>query len=158
MYEMFSRTNIGRYFRLRNFSEKIDRVLTHKFFGLVILIAILLVVFQAIFSWATLPMDLLEAGFGALGDFVRTSMPEGLLTDLIVDGIIAGVGGIMVFLPQILLLFLFISTMATPFASTNSINGLPDSFFMMGANLHEFLLMGDQSRLRFGQRRHACHT
>ena len=93
----------------RNFSEKIDRVLTHKFFGLVILIGILLVVFQAIFSWATLPMDLLEAGFGALGDFVRTSMPEGLLTDLIVDGVIAGVGGIMVFLPQILLLFLFIS-------------------------------------------------
>ena len=93
----------------RNFSEKIDRVLTHKFFGLVILIGILLVVFQAIFSWATLPMDLLEAGFGALGDFVRTNMPEGLLTDLIVDGVIAGVGGIMVFLPQILLLFLFIS-------------------------------------------------
>ena len=93
----------------RNFSEKIDRVLTHKFFGLVILIAILLLVFQAIFSWATLPMDLLEAGFGALGDFVRTNMPEGLLTDLIVDGVIAGVGGIMVFLPQILLLFLFIS-------------------------------------------------
>jgi ferrous iron transport protein B len=93
----------------RNFSEKIDRVLTHKFFGLVILIGILLVVFQAIFSWATLPMDLLEAGFGELGDYVRTSMPEGLLTDLIVDGVIAGVGGIMVFLPQILLLFLFIS-------------------------------------------------
>jgi ferrous iron transport protein B len=93
----------------RNFSEKIDRVLTHKFFGLVILIGILLLVFQAIFSWATLPMDLLEVAFGALGDFVRTSMPEGLLTDLIVDGVIAGVGGIMIFLPQILLLFLFIS-------------------------------------------------
>ncbi|MDQ3801493.1 MAG: ferrous iron transport protein B [Acidobacteriota bacterium] len=92
-----------------NFSEKIDRVLTHKFFGLVILVAILLLVFQAIFSWATLPMDLLDTGFGALGDFARAQMPEGLLTDLVVDGIIAGVGGVLVFLPQILLLFLFIS-------------------------------------------------
>jgi len=93
----------------RSVSEKIDRVLTHKFFGLVILIAILLLVFQTIFSWASLPMDLLEKGFGALGDLVRSGMPEGVLTDLIVDGIIAGVGGVLVFLPQILLLFLFIS-------------------------------------------------
>ncbi|MCA1638006.1 MAG: ferrous iron transport protein B, partial [Acidobacteria bacterium] len=93
----------------RGSSEKIDRVLTHKFFGLIILIAILLLVFQTIFSWANLPMDLLEQGFGALGDFVRTSMPEGILTDLMVDGVIAGVGGVLVFLPQILLLFLFLS-------------------------------------------------
>jgi len=93
----------------RNLSEKIDRVLTHKFFGLIILVGILLLVFQTIFSWASLPMDLLESGFGALGDLARTSLPEGLLTDLIVDGMIAGVGGVLVFLPQILLLFLFIS-------------------------------------------------
>ena len=93
----------------RNLSEKIDRVLTHKFFGLVILIGVLLVVFQTIFSWANLPMDLLESGFGALGDLARANLPAGLLTDLIVDGVIAGVGGVLVFLPQILLLFLFIS-------------------------------------------------
>jgi len=93
----------------RGVSEKIDRILTHKFFGLVILICILLLVFQTIFSWASLPMDLLEQGFGVLGDFVRISMPEGILTDLLVDGIIAGVGGVLVFLPQILLLFLFLS-------------------------------------------------
>ena len=90
-------------------SEKIDRVLTHKFFGLIILVAILLLVFQTIFSWAELPMSLLEGGFGALGDAARAVLPEGLLADLIVDGIIAGVGGVLVFLPQILLLFLFIS-------------------------------------------------
>jgi ferrous iron transport protein B len=90
-------------------SEKIDRILTHKVFGLVILVLILLTVFQAIFSWATLPMDLLEQGFGAIGDGVRTLLPAGILADLIVDGIIAGVGGVLVFLPQILLLFLFIS-------------------------------------------------
>lgn len=90
-------------------SERIDRVLTHKVFGLLILVIILLLVFQTIFSWATVPMDLLENGFGALGNFVKTQMPEGLLADLIVDGIIAGVGGVLIFLPQILLLFLFIS-------------------------------------------------
>jgi ferrous iron transport protein B len=93
----------------RGISEKIDRILTHKFFGLVILIGILLLVFQTIFSWANLPMDLLEQGFGALGNLVRVSMPEGILTDLLVDGVIAGVGGVLVFLPQILLLFLFLS-------------------------------------------------
>lgn len=91
------------------FSEKIDRVLTHKFFGLVILVGILLVVFQTIFTWAALPMDLLDAGFGTFGEFVGSQMPEGILRDLVVDGIIAGVGGILIFLPQILLLFLFIS-------------------------------------------------
>ena len=90
-------------------SEKIDKVLTHKVFGLAILVAILLLVFQTIFSWASLPMDLLESGFGAAADGVRNSMPPGILTDLIADGIIAGVGGVVVFLPQIMLLFLFIS-------------------------------------------------
>ena len=93
----------------RNFSEKLDRVLTHKFFGLLILAAILLIIFQAIFSWARIPMDLLDYGVGALGDLARTNLPEGILTDLLSDGIIAGVGGVLVFLPQILLLFFFIS-------------------------------------------------
>jgi ferrous iron transport protein B len=93
----------------QNRSEKIDRVLTHKFFGPVILVAILLFVFQTIFSWAQLPMDLLDSVFGALQDGVRNSLPPGLLNDLIANGIIAGVGGVMVFLPQIVLLFFFIS-------------------------------------------------
>lgn len=92
-----------------SFSEKVDRLLTHKVLGLVVLVAVLLLVFQTIFSWANVPMDLLEKGFGALGDAARAGLPEGILTDLIVDGIIAGVGGVLVFLPQILLLFLFIS-------------------------------------------------
>lgn len=92
-------------------SEKIDSVLTHRFFGLVILVSVLLLVFQTIFTWAALPMDLLDQGFGALGEAARNSLPPGVLTDLIADGIIAGVGGILVFLPQILLLFLFISVL-----------------------------------------------
>jgi len=93
----------------RGVSEKIDTVLTHKFFGLVILIGVLLLVFQTIFSWAELPMSLLETGFGALSEFFKAQLPAGILADLITDGIIAGVGGVLVFLPQILLLFLFIS-------------------------------------------------
>lgn len=91
------------------FSDRVDSVLTHKFWGLLVLLGILLLVFQAIFSWATLPMDLLEAGFGALGEGARSILPEGILADLVVDGVIAGVGGILVFLPQIILLFVFIS-------------------------------------------------
>lgn len=90
-------------------TEKIDKVLTHRVFGLLILLAILLIVFQAVFSWATVPMDLLDQGFGALGEAARAVLPEGILADLVADGIIAGVGGVLVFLPQILLLFLFIS-------------------------------------------------
>ena len=93
----------------RGVSEKIDTVLTHRFFGLLILIVVLLLVFQTIFSWAELPMSLLESGFGALGELAKSTLPAGILADLVTDGIIAGVGGVLVFLPQILLLFLFIS-------------------------------------------------
>lgn len=93
----------------RTLSEKIDRVLTHKVFGLPIAGTILLIVFQALFSWATLPMELVDQGFGALGEAARNTLPAGLFTDLLVDGVIAGVGGILVFLPQIVLLFFFIS-------------------------------------------------
>jgi len=90
-------------------SEKIDKVLTHKVFGLVILVGLLLLIFQAIFSWATLPMDLLDSAFGGMSDLVKANIPPGVLSDLLADGIIAGVGGVLIFLPQILLLFLFIS-------------------------------------------------
>jgi ferrous iron transport protein B len=90
-------------------TERIDRVVTHRFLGPVLLLLVMAVVFQAIFSWATLPMDLIDRGFGALGEAVRAQMPAGLLTDLVVDGVIAGVGGVLVFLPQILLLFFFIA-------------------------------------------------
>lgn len=90
-------------------TERIDRIFTHRFFGPLILLTVMYLVFQTIFSWAALPMDLIDKGFGALGDVVRGSLAPGLLTDLLVDGIIAGVGGVLVFLPQILLLFFFIA-------------------------------------------------
>jgi ferrous iron transport protein B len=90
-------------------TERIDRILTHRFFGPLILIAVMLLVFQTIFSWASLPMDLIDKGFGRLGEGVGNLLQPGLLRDLLVDGIIAGVGGVLVFLPQILLLFFFIA-------------------------------------------------
>ena len=90
-------------------SERIDRVVTHKFLGPLILLVVMLLVFQAIFSWANLPMTLIAHVFTGLADVVRNHLPAGVFTDLLADGIIAGVGGVLAFLPQILLLFLFIS-------------------------------------------------
>jgi ferrous iron transport protein B len=90
-------------------TERIDGVVTHKLLGPLVLLLVMAVVFQAIFSWATLPMELIDGGFGALGEAIRARMPAGLLTDLLVDGVVAGVGGVLVFLPQILLLFFFVA-------------------------------------------------
>lgn len=89
----------------------LDRVLTHRIFGPLILVAILLVIFQTIFSWATLPMDLIDKGFGSLAEWMRAHLAPGLFTDLLTGGIIAGVGAVIAFLPQILLLFFFISVL-----------------------------------------------
>jgi ferrous iron transport protein B len=93
----------------RSVTDRIDAVITHKILGPVILLLVMLLVFQTIFSWANLPMTLIGHVFVALADAVRTHLPAGVFTDLLTDGIIAGVGGVLAFLPQILLLFLFIS-------------------------------------------------
>ncbi|MDP1617360.1 ferrous iron transport protein B [Phenylobacterium sp.] len=87
---------------------KIDAVLLHPVAGLAILLALLFVMFQAVFAWAGPLMDGIEGGIGALGGLVATVLPDGLLQSLIVDGLIAGVGSVLVFLPQILILFFFI--------------------------------------------------
>lgn len=91
-----------------NLTEKIDNVVLHPVAGPVILAALMFLIFQAVFSWAGTPMDLIEAGVGALGEAVGSLLGEGILHSLIVDGIIAGVGSVLVFLPQILILFFFI--------------------------------------------------
>jgi ferrous iron transport protein B len=95
--------------RTADLSERIDRVLTHRIFGPIILLFVLLFVFQSIFSWATVPMEMIDRFFASTADVLRGSLPAGILSDLLTDGVIAGVGGVLVFLPQILLLFLFIS-------------------------------------------------
>jgi ferrous iron transport protein B len=93
----------------RSVSERIDRVVTHRLLGPAILLLVMLLVFQTIFSSARLPMNLIDHVFSALGGIVHAHLPAGVLTDLVADGIIAGVGAVLAFLPQILLLFLFIS-------------------------------------------------
>lgn len=90
------------------FSDRLDRVLTHKVWGTLIFIAIMMVMFQSIFTFARIPMDALQAGVDWLGGAVSRLIPTGDLNSLVVDGVIAGVGAVVVFLPQILLLFLFI--------------------------------------------------
>ena len=87
---------------------KIDGVLLHPVAGLAILLGLLFVMFQAVFTWATPAMDGIDAGFAALIELTNAHLPKGLLTSFIADGLIAGVGSVLVFLPQILILFFFI--------------------------------------------------
>jgi len=91
-----------------NLTEKIDNVVLHPVAGPVILALLMFVIFQAVFSWGDLPIELIEGGMGAFGEWVGALLGEGMLHSLIVDGIIAGVGSVLVFLPQILILFFFI--------------------------------------------------
>lgn len=93
----------------RSRTDALDRVLTHRVVGLGVLVAVLGVMFQAVYTWAGPLMDSIEAGFGLLGTWAAALLPEGALRSLVVDGFVAGVGGVLVFLPQILLLFFFIA-------------------------------------------------
>ncbi|MHC4818098.1 MAG: ferrous iron transport protein B, partial [Planctomycetota bacterium] len=90
-------------------SERIDKVLTHRVLGPVVYLLIMGVIFQAVYTWATPFMDAIEAGTGWLGAFLADLLGPGMLTDLVVDGVIAGVGNILIFLPQICLLFFFLT-------------------------------------------------
>ena len=88
----------------------LDRVLTHKVGGYFIFFAILLLIFQAIYDWATVPMDLIDATFASLAEWTKKALPNGgMLTDLLAEGIVSGIGGVVIFIPQIAFLFLFIS-------------------------------------------------
>ena len=89
-------------------SEKLDRILVHPIFGYVIFAAILLIIFQFIYAFSSIPMDLIDAGFASLSDWAVSIMPEGVFTDLLTQGIIPGIGGVVIFIPQIALLFFFI--------------------------------------------------
>ncbi|MEN5264074.1 ferrous iron transport protein B [Stenotrophomonas sp. TWI587] len=94
--------------RTAKIDDALDRWLLHPVFGLLTLAVVMFLIFQAVYAWATPVMDLIEAGTGALGEWVGGALPEGPLNSLLTDGIIAGVGGVIIFLPQILILFAFI--------------------------------------------------
>ena len=101
--------NIDRS-KARDLRSKLDRVLIHKVWGYVIFFIILLTIFQAIYDWATFPMDLIDTTFAGLAEWVKSSYPNGgKVTDLVAEGIVSGIGGIVIFIPQIAFLFLFIS-------------------------------------------------
>ncbi len=88
---------------------KLDRIFTHRIFGYLIFAAILLLIFNAIFSWSSIPMDAIDAAFASLSEYTKNHMAEGMLRELLADGVIPGIGGIVIFIPQIAFLFLFIS-------------------------------------------------
>ncbi|WP_342315691.1 ferrous iron transport protein B [Lysobacter sp. FW306-1B-D06B] len=94
--------------RTAEVDDALDRWLLHPVLGLILLIVVMFLIFQAVFAWATPIMDLIDDGTAAFDAAVRTALPEGPLTSLLTDGIIAGLGGVIVFLPQILILFAFI--------------------------------------------------
>lgn len=88
---------------------KLDRVLTHKVWGYLIFGVILLTIFQAIYDWSSIPMDFIDSLFASLSEWTKNALPAGAFTNLIAEGIIPGLGGIVIFIPQIAFLFLFIS-------------------------------------------------
>jgi ferrous iron transport protein B len=92
----------------RAVTRSIDKVVLHRLFGPIILAVLLFVMFQAVFAWATPFADLIDSGFSALHDWVATILPEGIFRSFLADGVIAGVGAVVVFLPQIVILFAFI--------------------------------------------------
>ena len=101
--------NIDRS-KARDLRSKLDKILIHKVWGYVIFFIILLAIFQAIYDWATFPMDLIDTTFAGFAEWVKTAFPNGgKVTDLVAEGIVSGIGGIVIFIPQIAFLFLFIS-------------------------------------------------
>ena len=91
-----------------HFSDRLDAVLLHPVFGPLILVALLFFIFQAVFSWATLPMELIKTGIEYCGALISQALPDSWIRSLFINGILAGLGGVIIFLPQILILFFFI--------------------------------------------------
>jgi len=87
----------------------LDKILTHKVFGYLIFLLILLTIFQAIYDWSSVPMDFIDAQFATASEWVKDTLPAGVFTNLIAEGVIAGIGGIVIFIPQIAFLFFFIA-------------------------------------------------
>ncbi len=93
------------------FTDKLDKILTHPILGIGVFLMILFLLFQAIFAWASYPMDLIDAGFAKLVSVLKNNLPNHLLTNLLTEGIIAGLGGIIIFVPQITILFCLVAVL-----------------------------------------------
>ncbi|MFN4145885.1 MAG: ferrous iron transport protein B [Runella sp.] len=90
-------------------TERLDKILLHPFWGYAIFLGVLLIIFQAVFTFAQIPMDAIDAGMASLTEWLKSLLPEGKLTSLLTDGLLAGIGGVVVFIPQIAFLFLLVS-------------------------------------------------
>jgi len=95
----------------KDLRAKLDRILTHKVWGYLIFFVILLTIFQAIYDWSSVPMDFIDSVFASLSEWTKAQLPNGAFTNLLAEGIIPGLGGIVIFIPQIAFLFLFISVL-----------------------------------------------
>lgn len=95
----------------KDLRSKLDRILMHKVYGYLIFFGILMLIFQSIFDWSSVPMDFIDGSFASLSSYAKANLSPGILTDLIAEGIIPGLGGIVIFIPQIAFLFLFISVL-----------------------------------------------
>ncbi|MFT5859260.1 MAG: ferrous iron transport protein B [Flavobacteriaceae bacterium] len=91
------------------FTSKLDRILVHPIFGYLIFALILLVIFQFVYVFASIPMDIIDGAFASFSGWMSSVMPEGVFTDLLTQGVIPGIGGVVIFIPQIALLFFFIA-------------------------------------------------
>jgi ferrous iron transport protein B len=107
--EILKKTYVVDRSQATDLRARLDRIFTHKIFGYVFFFGLLLLIFQSIFEWANVPMDFIDATFANFSDFVKGQLSEGMLRDLITDGIIPGIGGVVIFVPQIAILFLFIA-------------------------------------------------
>lgn len=95
----------------KQYNSRLDKILTHKVWGYVIFFTVLFLIFQSIFAWATVPMDFIDNLFAGFSNFLTTHLPAGLLTSLLAEGVIPGIGGIVIFVPQIAILFACIAVL-----------------------------------------------
>jgi ferrous iron transport protein B len=123
----------------RQWTRILDSVLLHPVGGVVILFALLFVMFQGVFAWSQAPIGFIEGGFAALTNFINGTMPDSILRSLIVDGVIAGVGAVVVFLPQILILFFFIQLLESTGYMTRAAYVMDRMMASVGLSGHSFI-------------------
>ncbi len=126
-------------------TDKLDNIITHKIGGPLIFTAIMFFIFQAIFAWAQFPMEMIENTFGIIGEFVEKSMGETWLSNLIVNGLLAGLSGVLVFIPQIAILFLLIGLLEESGYMSRVVfmfDGLMQKFGMNGRSMVSLISSG----------------
>lgn len=130
---------IAREMAARQWSRGLDRILLHPVGGVLILLSLLFVMFQAVFSWSEAPIAFIEDGFTMLSGLIAAYLPDGIIRSLLIDGVIAGVGSVVVFLPQILILFLFILVLEATGYMTRAAFVMDRMMAAVGLTGHSFI-------------------